>query len=641
MPQYELNLRDYIRIFRKRKLLIISTVILVTAASVFFSMSKTVIYEAKTTIKIEERKTIAGLLTEWIVFSPGDTMESQAKLITGYPVIKKTALMLNLIKEDTSELKKNSVISSLQGKLKTEQVGNTNIIRVIATSEDSEFARELANTVVVVYIKENLLEKTKQARAARGFIEEQITALEDRLQVKEGRLKELSEGSRAVTLAEPIQQKLTELQFSLNKLLQKYTEKHPHVIQLKEEIENLEKTVEGFSDTDLLYSRLKREVEADRTLFSMLKEKFEEARINEAQKIGDVSLVDPAVTASAISAPNKVLGFLVGGILGIVLGFAFALITENLDTSIATIEDVESLMKVPVLGVIPSVLWNKDTLMKRTFLSNFRKQVLRQQQTEEEQKYIRLISHHEPKSPITESYRNIHTNLKIGNEKKTILITSTGPREGKSSVLINLGLVIAQTGMKVLLVSSDIRRPVVSKNFGLKKEPGLTEVLLGMLPLNDALRNISDYMLGDMTFEEVMGSPGLDNLWILPSGQLPFNPAKILESKELVDLIDEFKKNFDLVLFDSPPVLPVTDATILCTKIDQVIVVYEIGRTSRDALLRAKNQLDSVGAEIAGVILNQTRHDMDASMIYPYHYKYRYYESIKEDEPEKHSPVTA
>ncbi len=641
MPQYELNLRDYIRIFRKRKLLIITTVILVTATSVFFSMSKAVIYEATTTIKIEERKTIAGLLTEWIAFSPGDTMQSQAKLITGYPVIKKTALILGRIKEDSSEMEINSVVNALQGQVRTEQVGNTNIIRIVAHSEDPEYARELANTVASVYIKENLLDKTKQARTARSFIEEQITALEDRLQIKENRLKTISEDSRAVTLAEPIQEKLTELQFTLNKLLQKFTEKHPRVVQLKEEIEHLEKTVKGFSETDLLYARLKREVEADRKLFSMLKEKLEEARITEAQKIGDVSLVDPAVTAVPVSAPNQVLGFLVGGILGIVLGFAFALINESLDTSIATIEDVESLMKVPVLGVIPSVLWSKDTSLQKTFFSSFRKQVLRQPQTEEEEKYIRLISHHEPTSPITESYRNIHTNLKIGKEKKTILITSTGPREGKSSVLINLGLVIAQTGLKVLAVSSDVRRPVISKSFGLKKEPGLTEVLLGMVPLDEALRNITDYMLGDMNFDEVVNSPGLDNLWILPSGQLPFNPAKILESKELSDLIEDLKANFDLVLFDSPPVLPVTDASILSTKIDQVIVVYEIGRTSRDALLRAKSQLDSVGAEIVGVILNQTRHEMDASMIYPYNYKYRYYESIKEDEQAKPSPVTA
>ncbi|MFH1093057.1 MAG: GNVR domain-containing protein [Candidatus Omnitrophota bacterium] len=640
MPQYELNLRDYIRIFRKRKLLIISTVIIITAVSVFFSMSKTVVYESITTIKVEERKTIAGLLTEWIAYSPGDTMQSQAKLITGYPVIKKTALMMRLIDGDSSELKTNSVINTLQGQIKTEQIGNTNLIRIIATSQDPEYARELANAVASVYIEENLLDKTKQARAGRSFIQEQIVSLQDRLQVKENKLKELSDDSRAITLAEPIQEKLTELQFALNKLLQQYTEKHPNVIQLKEEIANLEKTIEGFSETDLIYSRLKREVEADRKLFDMLKEKLEEARITEAQKIGDVSLVDPAVTAVAISAPNQILGFLVGGILGIVLGFAFALISESLDTSIATIEDVESLMKVSVLGVIPSVLWNKDTSLKRTFFSRFRKQILRQPQTEAEEKYIRLIAYHEPTSPITESYRNIYTNLKIGKEKKTILITSTGPREGKSSVLVNLGLVIAQSGLKVLLVSSDIRRPVICKSFGLKREPGLTEALLGMVPLNEALRNISDYMLGDLKFEEIMNSPGLDNLWVLTSGKLPFNPAKILESKELENLIEELKANFDLMLFDSPPVLPVTDASILSTKIDQVIVVYEIGRTSRDALLRAKSQLDSVGAQIAGVVLNQTRHDMDASMIYPYNYKYRYYESIKEDEQAKPSPVT-
>ena len=639
MAQYELNLRDYIRIFRKQRLLITFTLFFVTAASLIFTLGKTAVYEAVTTVKVEERKTIAGLLTEWIVFSPGDTMESQAKLIHGFDIMKKTALRLGMISDKSSKPEIDEKVSQLSGKIETEKIGTTNIIRIIAHSTDSQEAITIANTVADVYIEENLLEKTRQARTARQFIEEQIASLEKRLQQKEEALRKLSQKSRDIVLSEPIQQKLAELQFNLTEMLQKYTEKHPKVIQLREQIKELEKKSAGVSNEDLNYSRLKREVDADRKLFSMLKEKLEEARITEAEKVGDVSIVNPAVTAAISSAPNIMMALVVGLILGIVLGFALALIVESLDTSIATIEDVEKIVKVPVLGIIPSVSWSVEAKTQKDMLFNIKKQFLNQPKTEAEEKYIRLISHYNPTSPIAEAYRNIHTNLKLSEGKKAVLITSAGPREGKSSILMNLGIAIAQSGMKILLVASDVRRPVISRTLGIKREPGLTEVLLGMVDLKDAMRNITDFMLGDMNFEEIMATPGLDNVWVLPSGQLPFNPAKILESKELSEMIEKVKKEFDLVIFDSPPVLPVTDASLLATKMDCVIMVYEIGRTSRDALLRAKNQLDSVGAKTIGIILNQTRHELDADVIYPYHYKYRYYESEKPKEETKKQPI--
>jgi capsular exopolysaccharide synthesis family protein len=246
-----------------------------------------------------------------------------------------------------------------------------------------------------------------------------------------------------------------------------------------------------------------------------------------------------------------------------------------------------------------------------------------------------------PTSPVAEAYRNIHTNLKLNGTQKTVLITSAGPREGKSTVLTNLGMAIAQTGVKTLLISSDIRRPILARSFGIKREPGLTEVLLEMVSLDEAVRNVTDFMLGDMGIEDVQQTPGLDNLWLLTSGQLPFNPAKILESKELIGLIAELKRRFEVIIFDSPPVLPVTDASLLASKMDSVIIVYEIGRTSRDALLRAKSQLDGVNAKTSGVILNQTRSETDADVIYPYYYKYRYYRTetpeVRDKEPTVHS----
>lgn len=625
MPQYELNLRDYVRIFRRRRTMIIFTFILVLGSSIFFSQEEEPFYEAVTTVKIEERKTVAGLLTEWIVYSPGDQMESETKFIRGYPIMKKTAFKLGMISSDATEDQINQAVSKLEGMVTAEREGTTNIIRIIASADNSQLAIEVANAVAAVYIEENLLSKTKQARNARQFIAEQLSSLEDRLTEKEKTLKRLSEETNNVTLAAPIQQKLTELKFELSAILQKYTERHPSVIELRERIAELQKQSEGISGVDLNYARLLREVEADKKLYSLLKEKLEEARITEAQKVGDISVVNPAVTATVVAGSNKIFGIIVSGILGIVLGFAFALIIESLDTSIATIEDVESIMKVPVLGVIPSVMMGEELKSKRSFLKKFKKNVLRKPNTEEEERYVRLLLHYNPTSPVAEAYRNVHTNLKLDKSKKTILITSAGPKEGKSTCLINLGLAIAQTGVRTLLVSADIRRPVIAKTFGIKREPGLTEVLLGMVSFDDTVRNITDYMLGIINFEDIKRTPGLDNLWVLSSGQLPFNPAKMLESKELDELISELREKFDLIIFDSPPVLPVTDASLMASRMDMVIMIYEIGRTSREALLRAKTQLDSVGANICGVILNQTRNEADTDILYPYYYKYRYY----------------
>lgn len=625
MPQYELNLRDYVRIFRRRKTLIIFTFILVLAGSMFFTKATVPFFEAVTTVKIEERKTVAGLLTEWIVYSPGDMMESESQLIRGYPILKKTAIKQAMISADSTEEQVNAAISRLEGMVKTEREGTTNIIRIIASADNAQWAIEIANTVASVYIEENLLGKTLQARSARQFIQEQLVALDDRLKEKEETLKKLSDETKNIALAIPMQEKITELEFELSSILQKFTERHPSVIELRERIAEMQKQTKVLSGGDLDYSRLSREVEADKKLYSLLKEKLEEARITEAQKVGDVSVVNPAVTASVVVGANKTFGIIVSAILGIVLGFAFALIRESLDTSIATIEDVESMMKVPVLGVIPSVMMGEELKSKRSIFKNFKKNVLHKANTEAEERYVRLLLQYNPTSPVAEAYRNVHTNLKLDRSKKTLLITSAGPREGKSTCLTNLGLAIAQTGIKTLIVSADIRRPVIEKVFGIKREPGLTELLLGMVSFEDAIRNVTDYMLGNIELDQIKQTPGLDNLWLLTSGQLPFNPAKILESKEFEQLTLELKEKFDLVIFDSPPVLPVTDASIMASKMDMVIMIYEIGRTSRDALLRAKTQLDSVGAKICGVILNQTRNETDVDVLYPYYYKYKYY----------------
>ncbi|UCC94341.1 MAG: AAA family ATPase [Candidatus Omnitrophota bacterium] len=625
MAQYELNFRDYLRIFRKRKFIIILIVIAFIIGAGAYSRLQVPLYQAITTVKIEERKTIAGLLTEWIVYNPGDTMQTQAKIIKGFPIMQKVALRLKLTNKDSHPSDVQKVVRRITSQIETERIGQTNIIRITVTSVEPREAMVLANAVAHVYLEENLLEKNKQARTVRKFIEEQLSSLQERLRETEEKLLQYGETMRDVQIAGPIQSQLLELEFQLASLQQKYTSRHPKVIRLQHEIEKLKGRVKGFSQEELEYARLQREVEVNKRLYAMLKEKLEQARISEAEKVSDVSIIDPAVMPKSPLNPQSNFILLLGGLTGLIVGSVLALVFETLDTSIGTIEDVESIIKLPVLGVIPSIV--SELERSKSFLQKTLRKVFPPKLTEEEKNYVRLIIHNKPTSYVSESFRNIRTNLKIGPSKKLFLITSSSPKEGKSVILINLGLAAAQEGMKVLLVSTDLRRPVLAKTFGMEREPGLTEVLLGTVPLGDVIRNIMDIIVGQMELDEALKPSGLRNIWVLPSGSLPSNPSEILASKQTTSLIDTIRKDFDAVFFDSPPILPVTDASILAPLVDAVILCYEIGRTSRDALLRAKSQLDSVKAHICGIILNHTNLQNAPLEPYPYYYRYkdRYY----------------
>jgi len=635
MVKYELNLRDYLRIIRKRQFVIIFSSVIFTLGALFYISSRPPLYEANATVKIEERKSIAGLLTEIVAFSPGDIMETQTKVIKGFPVIKRTALRMGLIDENTPPEKVYAVVGNLQSKIDTKQVGNTNIIKITAVSSDASSAVKLANAVAASYIEENLLEKNKQARTSRKFIEDQLASLEKRMHTAEDKIKVMSKDIKNINIAPDVQDKLTQLTFELASLSQKYTPKHPKVMQLKEQIKQLESQLRGFSGKELDYARLQREIEVNKKIYAMLRQKLEEVRITEAEKVPDVSVVDPALLPTApVNAQSKITVF-TGSILGIIVGMVLAFVAESLDTSMGTIEDVESALGISVLGVVPSVTHDKEHKPVGFIEKLKRDLIFKHRKDEKETNYIRLISHYNPTSPVAEAFRSIKTNIMVSRMRKTIIITSAGPQEGKTTIFMNLGIVFAQEGFRTLLISSDLRRPAVAESFGIDKKPGLSDIVRGTVRLEDTLRGAADIMLGSVSLDNVVRHPGLDHIKIIPAGSSSLNPADILQSKELEALIKRVRGEFDIVLLDTPPVLPVADVSILAPKVDGVVLCYEIGRTSRTALVRAKVQLESVGAKILGVVLNHTKPQSEAIEVYPYYYKYKYYGNKEDDNSDK------
>jgi len=632
LPQYEFNIKDYTRIFYKRKFLVLATLLTGVIAGLILFPPAPPVYKSSTTVKIEERKTIAGLLTEWIVYNPGDIMASQTNIIKGYPIIRHSAIRLGLIQEDSPMDQVHKVVSNLQEKIETKRLDQTNIIEITGISNIAEDAMNLANTVAAVYVEENLREKREQARSSRLFIEEQLLILNKRLEESErtmggakeeaSRLKELAYSGKETG---NLQENLVELKYQLARLSQRYTGKNPKIIELKQQINDLESRLEIKSDSyalqnmelseqELKQVKLAREVEINTKLYMMFKEKLEEARITEAQKVGDVSIIDPAVLSNAPVNTAGNINVLLGGLIGLLTGIGLVFVLEAMDRSIWTVEEAENIMKLPVLGVVPSA--DRDIKKGRSKPASNMPDISSRESADI---YIRMITHHLPTSLMAESFRNIRTNLRLGPSRKTILVTSAGAGEGKTTVLVNLGLAVAQTGAKTLLVSSDLRKPAVSRSFGIRSGPGLTEVISGTATLDEALKNISDIILGDAALEMITGSSGMDNIWILPSGHPPVNPAEILESGKNVELIEELRRRFNYIFFDSPPVLPVTDASLLASRVDSVVLCYQVGKLPRESLLRAKIQIESVGANISGIVLNHNRLQKGTAL-HPIHY---------------------
>lgn len=645
MPRIEMNLADYMRVVRKRKRIVILAFLLVFLSTIYFTLKQTPVYQTSCKVKIEQRKTVAEVLTELVTWSPADEMASQANLIKSYQVMEKVAEELNMISPDTKPSSRMAAVKNIQSKIAAEQVEYTNIIEISVVSSNPEEALTLANTVAQVYVESHFENKKKEASNVKEFVKAQLDNYLLELQRSERALQRFRQEnplvverdikSASVVQADPrvasLKQEIVKLELELISKKSQYTDEHPEVITLKRQIEEAKKDLSEslnqltaqqreLSTREIQLIQLKRNVSIAEDVYMMFKTKYEEARILEAEKARDVTIVEPASLPSVPISPNKSFNFMIGILSGLLFGLIMAFVTESFDTSIGRVDDIEELTKVPVLGIIPSTSLEKGRKIFKTLFKR-RKPI-----SEEEQLHERLVTLFEPSSVVAESYKTLRTHLDLTGLKKVgncIVVTSASPQEGKTQTLANLGVSLAQSGQKVLIVGSDFRKPMIHKLFGLKRSPGLTEILVGKLSWKDAVKTEVDMLIGGLEYEQILKTQGIENLRIITCGERAPNPAELLSFPETDALIEELKDNFDVILFDSPPVLPVTDSAVLAAKVDGVILVYQAGRTSRHALNRARVQLESVDAKILGVVINNLRAEFIEDVT-PYQ-RYRYY----------------
>jgi capsular exopolysaccharide synthesis family protein len=307
--------------------------------------------------------------------------------------------------------------------------------------------------------------------------------------------------------------------------------------------------------------------------------KYKEAQIAEAGTISNVRIIDRAGTSKIPIKPRKKLNLALGTIVGIVLSIGCALIVDFVGAPIKTSKDVMLVSNLPVLGSIPNVR------------GAFSKQY--------------LIQHHKS-SHISEAYRTLRTNIEFVSPDfptKTLLLTSSKPREGKSTVASNLAIVMALLGKKILLIDTDLRKPRLENFFEIKSEKGVTSILIREIPISSAIV-----------------STQIENLSLIPVGRIPPNPSELLGSQQMDNLIKKVKEEFDYIIFDAPPILNVTDTIVLAAKMDGVLIVVEANKTNKFVFSQAKEALEKVNTRILGVILNKI-----PSTYIPYYGYHRYY----------------
>lgn len=277
-----------------------------------------------------------------------------------------------------------------------------------------------------------------------------------------------------------------------------------------------------------------------------------------------LSIVRPAKSPLEPSAPNTRLNLIVGLVLGLACGFGAALLRTTLDVRIRSEADLRHVSDAPVLG---GIAFDQDATRKP------------------------LLTQAEPQSPRAESFRQLRTNLQFANvsgRAKTVLLTSSLPGEGKSTTATNLAIALAQAGQRVCLIDADLRRPMVNEYLGLDRSAGLTTALVGAADINDLLQPW-----------------GEDDLFVLTSGQIPPNPSELLGSDEMKHLLTRLEQAFDAVVIDAPPLLPVTDASVLAQHVGGVVLVIGSQRIKHHDLQRSLIALDLVGANLLGIVLNR------------------------------------
>lgn len=611
--EQEIDLREYARVIYERRWIVASfTVVTVTLALIYSFMMKPV-YEASTDLLIE-REAPRVVNIEEVASSDFSAREYYQ---TQYKVLKSRAIAERVDKKlggyslwskwsgraprKGPGITEQERVDALLESISVKPIPNTQLVEITASDVDPALAAKIANMWADTYIAYILDTRFEATQYASGWLQEKIKEAKQHLEKSEADLQEYrrkygivekdSDIGNTEVLNELLRRKAS-LEIEISEKSEHFREKHPEIIGLRSELDSINRKIESEKEKEIVskdvaiqYNILKRDVDTSRELYQSLLKRISETEVTGELKATNIRVVDRAAEPMTPSRPRKKLNLLIALMIGLFGGTGIAFLMENLDQSLKTPEDIKNHLKLPALAAIALP---KDE--------------------EDKKAEPELISHTRPRSTISEAYRSLRTSVMftaVEHKRKVILMTSSGPQEGKTTTAINLAIVMAQAGEKVLLMDADLRQPRVEKVFNFGKEHGLTEVLAGT-----------------EKFEAVVHRTDIKNLYVVACGTIPPNPSELLGSVKMLELINELEKKFDRIVIDAPPALAVTDPVILSGMADGTIIVVRAGETNRHAVLKTKEMIETVkSAHLIGAVLSMVETERSGG----HYYYYRYY----------------
>ncbi|RPH37463.1 polysaccharide biosynthesis tyrosine autokinase [bacterium] len=494
------------------------------------------------------------------------------------------------------DLKKlRNTLASYQEQLPQQE---TNVARVMAEASDP-YIRLLQEQIAKLEVQRDVTMAQNPSSVGREILNERVKEIESQIQQLTARLQKRTDtflsnltpqsgtGQDAASYLKSVKQKIIETQIEVQSLDAKKK-------ALEEVIQQYERQFDRIPQKSLELARLQRARASDEKLYLMLQEKFNEANITEQSNIGYIEIIERAGIPIRPASPKLLINIAIGIVLGLGLGLVVVFVKEFLDVRIQSPEELKRHGYTPLAAVVgmDKELQKLTSGGKIVGGQGIRKGL-----------DVHLITHSYPFSSVAESYRQVRTHLQFarhGTIPRVVVVSSPAPGEGKSTTVANLAIALAQNGRKVLLIDADLRKPSLDRLFALKKEPGLSELLTARVTLAGATQKTL-----------------VENLWIMPCGAIPPNPAEVLGSEKMRALVEQVRSDYDVVLFDSSPILAVTDPAVLGTLADGVVIVVSAGKTTLEELQHSVELMEAVGGKLLGVILN----NLDLKRAYGISYK--------------------